>query len=128
MANILLVEDNELNRDMLARRLTRLGFRVLSSADGKEGVEMARLMQTDIILMDLSLPVMDGWEALRNLKADARTRTIPVIALTAHALVSDRQRAFEAGFDDFESKPIEFSRLLDKINALLPEEARYGQR
>ena len=128
MINVLLVEDNELNRDMLSRRLARCGFGIISASDGKEGVELARREQPDIILMDLSLPLMDGWEALRHLKSDPQTRLIPVVALTAHALMGDRKRAFDAGFDEYESKPVEFSRLLDKINALSHQEATHEQQ
>ncbi|QNK58792.1 response regulator [Paenibacillus sp. PAMC21692] len=119
MARILLVEDNEMNRDMLSRRLIRKGFTVDMAVDGRQGVELASAIQPDLILMDLSLPVMDGWDAIRALKADPGTRNIPVIALTAHAMTSDRTRAFEAGCDDFDTKPVEWTRLLGKIEALL---------
>jgi CheY-like chemotaxis protein len=119
MARILLVEDNEMNRDMLSRRLIRKGFTVDMAVDGRQGVELASAIQPDLILMDLSLPVMDGWDATRALKADPGTRNIPVIALTAHAMTSDRTRAFEAGCDDFDTKPVEWMRLLGKIEALL---------
>ena len=120
MAKILLVEDNEMNRDMLSRRLERKGYAVMVAVDGQEGVTKARTETPDLILMDMSLPVLDGWEATRQLKADASTRGIPVIALTAHAMASDEQRAREAGCDDFDTKPIELPRLLQKIGALLP--------
>ena len=118
---ILLVEDNEMNRDMLSRRLVRNGFKVLMAVNGQEGVDMTRSERPDIVLMDMSLPVMDGWEATRTLKADEMTKTIPVIALTAHAMESDRAQAMQAGCDDFDTKPIELPRLLGKINALLPK-------
>lgn len=119
MTNILLVEDHELNRDMLSRRLTRKGFRVFTAEDGKQGVELAKKERPDLILMDLSLPVMDGWEAIRLLKASEETRTIPVIALTAHAMASDEEKAYESGCDDFDTKPVEMDRLLGKIKAAL---------
>jgi CheY-like chemotaxis protein len=121
MPKILLVEDNEMNRDMLSRRLLRNNFEVVMAVNGKEGVDMARSEKPDLILMDMSLPVMDGWEATRTIKADAATRSIPVIALTAHAMESDREQALQAGCDDFDTKPIELPRLLGKINALLPK-------
>jgi two-component system cell cycle response regulator DivK len=120
MPKILLVEDNEMNRDMLSRRLLRNNFEVVMAVNGQEGVDMAKSEKPDIILMDMSLPVMDGWEATRTIKADEATRSIPVIALTAHAMESDRQQALQAGCDDFDTKPIELPRLLGKINALLP--------
>ena len=119
MAKILLVEDNEMNRDMLSRRLERKGFSVTLALDGAEGLNKARSDAPDLILMDMSLPVIDGWEATRQLKADEATRRIPVIALTAHAMASDEQKARESGCDDFDTKPIELPRLLDKIGALL---------
>ena len=119
MAKILLVEDNEMNRDMLSRRLERKGYTVVLAVDGADGLQQARTQSPDLILMDMSLPVVDGWEATRQLKADAATQRIPVIALTAHAMASDEQKAREAGCDDFDTKPIEFPRLLGKINALL---------
>ncbi len=119
MARILLVEDNELNRDMLSRRLQRRGFQVDLAADGKEGLQMADASMPDLILLDLSLPEMDGWEVLRRLKVHPRMKSIPVIALTAHALVTDRNRALEAGFDDYDIKPVEMPRLLKKIEILL---------
>jgi CheY-like chemotaxis protein len=123
MGRILLVEDNEMNRDMLSRRLTRSGFEIVMAVDGGEGVAMAASEKPDLILMDMSLPVMDGWEATRRVKADAATSAIPVIALTAHALVEDRERAKAAGCDDFDTKPVELPRLLEKINRLLEQRA-----
>ena len=120
MPKILLVEDNEMNRDMLSRRLVRNGFEVAIAVDGQQGVEMATSERPDVILMDMSLPVMDGWEATRRVKADPATRAIPVIALTANALVEDRERAMAAGCDDFDTKPVELPRLLEKIRAKLP--------
>jgi CheY-like chemotaxis protein len=119
MAKILLVEDNEMNRDMLSRRLTRNGFEVVIAVDGAKGVEMAASEKPDLILMDMSLPVMDGWDATRHVKADPITKSIPVIALTAHAMVEDRDKAIAAGCDDFDTKPVELPRLLGKIEALL---------
>jgi CheY-like chemotaxis protein len=119
MAKILLVEDNEMNRDMLSRRLARKGYEVAIAIDGQQGIDMARSESPDLILMDMSLPVLDGWEATRQLKAAPETKDIPVIALTAHAMVGDREKAVEAGCDDFDIKPIEFPRLLEKIAALL---------
>ena len=119
MPRILLVEDNELNRDMLARRLDRKGFEVVCAADGLEGLERAAEGGFDLILMDMSLPVLDGWEATRRLKSDPATRSIPVIALTAHAMAGDREKALEAGCDDYDSKPVEFPRLVAKIEAAL---------
>jgi CheY-like chemotaxis protein len=121
MPKILLVEDNEMNRDMLSRRLLRNNFEVVMAVNGQEGVDMAKSERPDIILMDMSLPVMDGWQATRTIKADETTRSIPVIALTAHAMESDREQALQAGCDDFDTKPIELPRLLGKINALLPK-------
>jgi two-component system cell cycle response regulator DivK len=121
MPKILLVEDNEMNRDMLSRRLLRNNFEVVMAVNGQEGVDMAKSEKPDLILMDMSLPVMDGWEATRTIKADDATKSIPVIALTAHAMESDRQQALQAGCDDFDTKPIELPRLLGKINALLPK-------
>ncbi len=119
MAKILLVEDNEMNRDMLSRRLAKKGHDVAIAVDGKEGVEMASAEGPEIILLDMSLPVMDGWEAARILKADAATREIPIIALTAHAMAGDREKCIEAGADDYDTKPVDFKRLLGKINDLL---------
>lgn len=119
MAKILLVEDNEMNRDMLGRRLQRRGHEVVIAVDGAEGVAKAQSEGPDLILMDMSLPVMDGWAATRTLKAEPATRAIPVIALTAHAMSGDRDKAMEAGCDDYDTKPVEFDRLLAKIEALL---------
>ena len=119
MPKILLVEDNEMNRDMLSRRLQRKGYEVAIAIDGGEGVEMAHSQSPDLILMDMSLPVLDGWEATRRVKADATTQAIPVIALTAHAMAEDREKALAAGCDDFDTKPVELPRLLGKIQALL---------
>lgn len=119
MPRILLVEDNEMNRDMLSRRLERRGFEVVCALDGQQGIEMATSHSPDLILMDLSLPVIDGWEATRRLKAAPETAGIPVIALTAHALAGDRDRAIEAGCDDVDTKPVELPRLLEKIDARL---------
>ncbi len=119
MARILIVEDNELNRDMLSRRLIRNGYNILLALDGLQGVEMAQKEKPDLILMDMSLPTLTGWEATRRLKASPVTKAIPVIALTAHAMNSDRQQALEAGCDDFDTKPIELARLLEKVRALL---------
>ena len=115
---ILLVEDNEMNRDMLSRRLERKGFEVTMAKDGGEGVELAKSSNPDIILMDMSLPVLDGWEATRKIKADDQTANIPVIALTAHAMSGDREKAIEAGCDEYDTKPIDLNRLLEKIAAL----------
>jgi CheY-like chemotaxis protein len=118
---ILLVEDNEMNRDMLSRRLTRQGHEVLIAVDGAQGVAMAMQEKPEIVLMDMSLPVLDGWEATRRLKADAATAGIPIIALTAHALASDREQALAAGCDDYDTKPIELPRLLEKIGRLIEQ-------
>ena len=119
MARILLVEDNEMNRDMLSRRLLRKGHEIAMAVDGAQGVEMATAQLPDIILMDMSLPVIDGWEATRRLKADDKTRSIPIIALTAHAMAGDQEKALDAGCDDYDTKPVELPRLLGKIEALL---------
>jgi CheY-like chemotaxis protein len=119
MPKILLVEDNEMNRDMLSRRLRRKGYVVAMALDGQSALEMSQTEAPNLILMDVGLPVLDGWEATRRLKADPSTRHIPVIALTAHAMSSDREKAVEAGCDDYETKPIELSRLLAKIERLL---------
>jgi CheY-like chemotaxis protein len=119
MPRILLVEDNEMNRDMLSRRLERRGYEVVLAVDGESGVEMAGRHAPDLVLMDMSLPVMDGWEATRRLKSEPATRRIPVIALTAHAMSSDRQQALDAGCDDYDTKPVDLERLLGKIEALL---------
>ena len=118
-ATILLVEDNEFNRDMLSRRLERKGYRVVIAEDGMAGVEQARTLLPDLILMDLSLPVLDGWEATKQIKQDPASSHIPVIALTAHAMAGDQERAYAAGCDDFDTKPIDFSRLLGKMTAAL---------
>jgi CheY-like chemotaxis protein len=119
MSKILLVEDNEMNRDMLTRRLERKGFEVVIAVDGQTGVDMASSSSPDIILMDLSLPVIDGWEATRKIKADPATHSIPVIALTAHAMAGDEQKALQAGCNDYDTKPIDLKRLLGKIETLL---------
>ncbi len=119
MSKILLVEDNEMNRDMLSRRLLRRGYEVVIALDGEGGLSLAESEAPDLILMDMSLPILDGWEATRRLKAASATQHIPIIALTAHAMSSDRDRALEAGCDDYDTKPIELPRLLEKIEALL---------
>ena len=119
MPKILLVEDNEMNRDMLSRRLTRRGYEVVIAVDGQEGVTLATSAMPDVILMDMSLPVIDGWEATRQIKADPALAPIPVIALTAHAMAGDREQALAAGCDDYDTKPIELDRLLGKIAAQL---------
>lgn len=119
MPKILLIEDNELNRDMLSRRLARRGYEVVVAVDGEQGVAAAGRESPDLILMDMGLPVIDGWEATRRLKAESGTSAIPVIGLTAHAMAEDRDRALEAGCDDYDTKPVEFPRLLQKIEALL---------
>jgi two-component system cell cycle response regulator DivK len=119
MPRILLVEDNEMNRDMLSRRLIRRGFEVSLATDGQMGVEKAETDAPDIILLDMSLPILDGWAAARKLKANPGTQCIPVIALTAHAMTGDRDRAMQAGCDDYDTKPIEFARLIEKIDHLL---------
>ena len=121
MRRILLVEDNEMNRDMLSRRLQRKGFDTLIAVDGEQGIAMARSERPDLVLMDMSLPVIDGWEATRRLKADPDTESIPIIALTAHAMADDRQCALDAGCDDYDTKPVEFARLLGKIRTILGE-------
>jgi two-component system cell cycle response regulator DivK len=123
MFKLLLVEDNEMNRDMLSRRLQRKGFQVVMAVDGEDGIKKARSEAPDLILMDMSLPVVDGWEATRRLKASPDTNAIPVLALTAHAISGDRERAIDAGCDDYDTKPVEFSRLLAKIQALLGTKA-----
>lgn len=119
MSTILIVEDNEMNRDMLSRRLMRNGYQVLMAVDGETGIEMARTSAPDLILMDMSLPVMDGWEATRRMKSDETLKHIPIIALTAHAMANDRDKALAAGCDDYDTKPIELPRLLAKMDALL---------
>ena len=121
MAKILIVEDNEMNRDMLSRRLERRGFAIVMAMDGQQGVNMARSEKPDLILMDMSLPVMDGWTATQTIKADAELAKIPVIALTAHAMAGDREKAMAAGCDDYDTKPIELPRLLEKIGKFLPD-------
>ncbi len=123
MAKILLIEDNQMNRDMLSRRLTRKGYEVVIAVDGEQGMATARSEAPDLILMDMSLPVLDGWEATRQLKSAPETQAIPVIALTAHAMAGDREKAVEAGCNDYDTKPIEMPRLLEKIEALLGEKA-----
>lgn len=119
MSKILLVEDNEMNRDMLSRRLERKGYEVIIALDGIEGIFMAQTKKPDLILMDISLPEIDGWEATRRLKASTKTQSIPIIALTAHAMDRDREKSMEAGCDDYDTKPIELNRLLEKIQILL---------
>jgi len=119
MAKILLVEDNEMNRDMLSRRLIKKGFDVVMAVDGQQGLDMATSESPDIILLDMSLPIMDGWEVARHLKADDALKAIPVIALTAHAMAGDREKTLEAGCDEYDTKPIEFKRLLGKINDMI---------
>lgn len=131
MVTILLVEDNEMNRDMLSRRLSRRGFNVLRAENGQAGVELTASQRPDLVLMDMSLPVIDGWEATRRIKADPSTSTIPVIALTAHAMASDREMALQAGCDDYDSKPVDLARLIGKIEQLLgaaqmPQAGRRG--
>jgi two-component system, cell cycle response regulator DivK len=123
MTKILLVEDNEINRDMLSRRLSRRGFEVVIAIDGEQGVAIAQAAMPDLILMDMSLPVLDGWEATRQLKSLSVTQTIPVIALTAHAMAGDREKCLSVGCDDYDTKPIELPRLLDKIQGLLAQKA-----
>jgi two-component system, cell cycle response regulator DivK len=122
MAKILLVEDEEMNRDMLSRRLERRGYQVVIAVDGGQGLRLARSEAPDLILMDMSLPVLDGWQATRQLKAAPTTQAIPILALTAHAMAGDREKALEAGCDDYDTKPIEFARLLSKIQGLLAKE------
>ncbi len=124
MTCILIVEDHDLNRDVLSRRLKRRGFQVATAADGAAGVEAAVRERPDLVLMDMSLPVVDGWEATRTLKADAATAAIPIIALTAHAMSADKDHAIAAGCDDFDTKPVEFPRLLEKIRVLTSGAAR----
>ena len=121
MTKILLVEDNEMNRDMLSRRLTRKGYEVLIAVDGQEGVNMAHSESPSLILMDMSLPVMDGWEAVRQIKGDPETQPIPVLGLSAHAMTPDRDKAIKAGCDDYDTKPVDIKRLLGKIQALLDQ-------
>jgi CheY-like chemotaxis protein len=119
MPKLLLVEDNEMNRDMLSRRLIKKGFEVVMAVDGKQGLDMATSEAPELILLDMSLPVMDGWEVAGHLKSDDILKNIPVIALTAHAMAGDREKALEAGCDEYDTKPVEFKRLLDKINSML---------
>ncbi len=119
MARLLLVEDNEMNRDMLSRRLKRRGHEILIALDGQEGIELARAEKPDLILMDMSLPVMDGWTATRKLKEDAATGHIPILGLSAHAMSGDQDKALEAGCDDYDTKPVDLDRLLEKIDSLL---------
>ena len=119
MVKLLLVEDNELNQDMLSRRLQRRGYNVVVAGDGEEGIKTAESELPDVILMDMSLPVLDGWEATRRLKSAPHTRSIPILALTAHAMWGDREKATGAGCDDYDTKPVEFNRLLGKIESLL---------
>ena len=119
MAKILLVEDNEMNRDMLSRRLIRKGFEVEMAVDGQEGVDKARSLHPDLILMDLSLPILDGWGATKVIKDDPKIKGIPIIALTAHAMAGDREKALEAGADEYDTKPVDFKRLLGKINQFI---------
>ena len=121
MAKILLVEDNEMNRDMLSRRLIRRGFDVTIAVDGGQGADMAVSESPDLILLDMSLPVMNGWEVAQKLKADSATQNIPIIALTAHAMGGDREKALDAGCNEYETKPVEFKRLLEKMNGFLEE-------
>src|SRR5438874_11991512 len=127
MAKILLVEDNEMNRDMLSRRLERRGYEVVIAVDGQQGVDLAQSARPDLILMDMSLPVIDGWEVTRQLKAKDAVKATPIIALTAHAMSGDREKALEAGCDDYDTKPVEFARLLGKIQALLARAAAPGR-
>ncbi|KQO12448.1 response regulator [Paenibacillus sp. Leaf72] len=122
MNTVLLIEDNEMNRDMLSRRLERKGYRIITAEDGRQGVDLAEEVLPDLILMDLSLPVLDGWEATRMLKSSALTKHIPVIALTAHAMTNDEDKAYQAGCDDFDTKPVVLERLLEKMKAALEKE------
>ena len=119
MTKVLLVEDNEMNRDMLSRRLIRRGYQVVFATDGQQGIDLARSERPDVILMDMSLPIIDGWEASRRLKADDATRNVPLIGLTAHAMSGDREKAIEAGCDDYDTKPVDLDRLIGKIERLL---------
>ena len=123
MPRILLVEDNEMNRDMLSRRLERRGYEIAIAVDGRQGVEMAKAGAYDLVLMDMSLPEVDGWEATRQIRAAPETKSLPVIALTAHAMAGDREKAIEAGADDYDTKPIDLARLLEKIEKLLKKPA-----
>ncbi len=126
MPKILIVEDNEMNRDMLSRRLERKGYDIVMAVNGQEGVEMAETERPDLILMDMGLPVLNGWDATRRVREIEETRTIPVIALTAHAMVGDREKAIEAGCDDHDTKPVDLPRLLGKIEALLGSDGTHG--
>lgn len=128
MTRVLIVEDNEMNRDMLSRRLQKRGYEVLIAVDGKAGVDMATAKKPDIVLLDMSLPVMDGWEAARRLKGAEATKSIPIIALTAHVMAGDKQKALEAGCDDYDTKPVELKRLLDKMTAILGTDGSAGSR
>jgi CheY-like chemotaxis protein len=119
MSKILIVEDNEMNRDMLSRRLERKGYDVVMAEDGKKGVDMSKNENPDLILMDLSLPIMDGWEATSTIKRDEETKSIPIIVLTAHAMAGDREKALDAGADEYDTKPIDFKRLLGKIKEFI---------
>ena len=119
MSKVLIVEDNEMNRDMLSRRLMKRGYEIIMAVDGQQGVEMAAAETPDIILLDMSLPVLDGWDAARKLKSEDSTKGIPIIALTAHAMEGDREKAIEAGCDDYDTKPVEFKRLLGKMKDIL---------
>jgi CheY-like chemotaxis protein len=119
MTKILLVEDNDMNRDMLSRRLTKRGYEVVTAVDGREGIDMATSAAPDVILLDMSLPVIDGWDAARALKANDGTKSIPIIALTAHALTGDKEKALEAGCNDYDTKPVDLQRLLDKIHTVM---------
>jgi len=119
MPTVLIVEDNEMSRDMLTRRLQRRGYTVLAAVDGQQGIDMAQLESPDLIVMDMSLPAIDGWEAARRLKAAPETQSIPILALTAHVMAGDRQKALEAGCDDYDTKPVDLARLIEKIEALL---------
>ena len=119
MAKLLVVEDNEINRDMMVRRLQRRGYTMVTAVDGQQGVDMARSEKPDLILMDMSLPVLDGWEATRQIKKDEGLKNIPVVGLTAHAMVGDREQALQAGCDDYATKPVEFDKLIELINRLV---------
>ena len=127
MARILLVEDNEMNRDMLSRRLERKGYEVELAIDGRQGVDKAKTLAYDLVLMDMSLPEIDGWEATRELRGDPATKSLPIIALTAHAMSGDREKALDAGCDDYDTKPIELPRLLGKMESLLQRSAGAGE-
>ena len=127
MTRILLVEDNEMNRDMLSRRLERKGYQVDMAVDGRQGVDKAKTLAYDLVLMDMSLPEIDGWEATRELRSDPATKSLPIIALTAHAMSGDREKALEAGCDDYDTKPIELGRLLGKMEALLGRAGGAGE-